>query len=159
MPVMRTSFFVALVVSIVSSGCGVELPHGTCSDCGTCGISSPTADPGKQISVLGPGVTTGGLAAVDLGLEDGECIASDRKRFRLSYSDGKVTVAAVAGLAKLDDTAITPDGDDVFLWKDRPLSVAFDFTGATVSVTFAGKGMVTKVACNGAQHVITCAPE
>jgi hypothetical protein len=156
---MRTSFLVTFLFLVVSSGCGISLPDQTCSDCGTCGISSPTGDPGKQISVLGPGVTTGGLAAVDLGLEDGACIASDRQLFRVSYSAGKVTVAPADGLPRLDAAATTDDGNDVFTWKDRPLSASFDFTGATVSITFNDKGIVTKVACDGADHVITCTPE
>jgi hypothetical protein len=148
----------AFVVSILSSGCSVELPGSSCTDCGACGISGPTQDPGKEIFVLGPGVTTGGLAAVDLGLEDGACIASDRKLFRVSYSAGKVTVAPADGLARLDDTATSSDGNDTFTWKDRSLSASFDVTGTTVSLTFTGPGITTKVACNGAQHVITCTP-
>ena len=155
---MRSSFLLALVVSILSSGCSVNLPETSCTDCGGCGISGPTEAPGKEIFVLGPGVTTGGLAAVDLALEDGACVGSDRKLFRLSYSAGKVTLDPADGLAKLDDTATTADTPNTFTWKDRPLSASLDVTGTTVSLTFTGQGITTKVVCNGAQHVITCTP-
>jgi hypothetical protein len=161
MPDMRSTYLAALLISVLSSGCGVgiDVPDPGCADCGECGIAGPTQDPGKDIFVLGPGVTTGGLAAVDLALEEGVCIASDRRLFRLTYDAGKVTVSSADGLAKLDAAATTSDANNTFTWKDRTLQASFEATGTTVSFTFTGMGTSTKVACDGAQEVITCAPE
>jgi hypothetical protein len=151
---MRHLIFSGLIsLSLFAVGCGANTD---CGDCGPCGISSPTSSPGHDVNVLDSGVTDGGVAAVDLALEEGMCIGTDRKRFRLSYEADAVTLAPGEGLAKLDATNVTFQ-DDVSTWSDRSLTMAVSRSGETLLLSFSSGGKILKVACNGANHTITCA--
>lgn len=151
---MRHSILAGLLL-LLAAGCGVDTTN--CPDCGGCGIAGPVENPGKDINVLGPGVDAGGGAAVDLGLEDGVCNSEARKAFRVSYDAGAVTVSPAEGLAKLDETKTTFQGE-TYTWTDRDLAVSFARSGTTVLLTFTETAKTTKVACDGANHAITCAP-
>ena len=142
-----------LVLTLFSAGCGADT---SCFDCGSCGIAGPTANPGHQIDALEPGVTDGGVAAVDLGLEDGECIGGDRKMFRVAYDAGAVSVSPGEALAKLDTTKVTFPNDTA-TWSDRDLTMTFTYSGTTLVLAFTAPGKSVKVACKGADHAITCA--
>ena len=99
--------------------------------------------------------TDGGVAAVDLGLEDGACIAGDRKQFRVAYDAGAVSVSPGEALAKLDTTKVTFQGD-TSTWSDRDLRMTFTYSGTTLVLTFTAAGKSVKVGCKGADHAITC---
>ena len=152
---MRHLIFSSLLVVVLSAaGCGLS-PDPSCADCTGCGIAGPVENPGKDIFLLQPGVTDGGTAAVDLALEDGECIASDRKTFRVSYIAGVVTVGSAEGLAKLDSTKVMDQGE-MTRWSDRDLAMSSTRSGTTLVLAFVEAGKTVKVACDGANHVITC---
>lgn len=149
-------FSTALALSLSVAGCDVSL-GGRCDDCGECGIAGPVQDPGKEISLVEPGVTKDGIAAVDIALEDGVCVASNRKTFRLSFVAGAVTVDAAEDVAPLDATKVTVDGA-TSTWTDRDLTMSSTVSGTTQLLAFTSAGKIVKVACSGANHAITCAP-
>ncbi|MEP7120693.1 MAG: hypothetical protein ABJE95_07285 [Byssovorax sp.] len=154
---MRNPFLAGLLLLLTSfvAGCGLGDP--SCADCGPCGIAGPVDSPGKEILVLRNGVTEAGVAAIDLGLEEGTCVAEDRRAFRATYEAGMVKVIAASGAAKLITTATGVDGDKL-TWTDRNLTMTQALSGQTLMLTFVDAGKITKVACNGANHAITCAP-
>lgn len=149
---MRHLIFSSLLaLAFAAAGCGFD---GNCPDCG-CGIGGPTQNPGQDIDVLGPGVAEGGIAAVDLLLEEGMCVGVDREHFRVSYDAGAVTVIPAGGLAKLDATKVTSQ-DQTSTWSDRDLVMSFARSGTTLVLAFTSAGKSVKVACNGANRAITC---
>lgn len=147
-------FSTLLVFTLFSAGCGLEP---TCADCGPCGFAGPVANPGHDIDVLETGVTSGGVAAVDLQLEDGACNGDDRKKFLVAYDAGAVTVSAADAATMLDTTKVTTQ-DDTSTWTDRDLKLSLTRSATTLVLAFTAAGKTVTVNCTGANHAITCAP-
>lgn len=152
-PPMRRVLSAALLLT--TAACG-STPVETCADCTGCGIAGP-ATPGA-IDIVGPGVDSGGLAAVDLYLQEGDCQGQDVVKFRASYNSGTVTVTSAEALTPLDTSKVTYDAD-LHTWTDRDLTLSTSAGGLTVELTFTEVATSTSVTCSAANRVVTCTPK
>ncbi len=82
------------------------------------------------------------------------CVASDRKAYRITFEAGSVEVSAADRAAKLVASATGMNGDDL-TWIDRNLTLTQARSDETMVLDFVEAGRSTKVACDGANHVVT----